>query len=51
MILDIAPVQFTGIKRILGFRGWDNTAQVTITQDEVGPMTVLALSKTVIQGD
>lgn len=50
-ILDVAPPQFTGIKRILGFRGWDYTGQVTITQDEVGPMTVLASSKVIIQGD
>lgn len=49
--LDTPPPQFTGIKRLLGFRGWDETAQVTITQDEPGYMTVLALSKRVIQGD
>lgn len=48
--LDTPPPQFTGIKRVLGFRGWDDTAQVTITQDEAGPLTVLALSKQVIQG-
>ena len=48
--LDAPPPQFTGIKRLLGFRGWDETAQVTITQDEPGPMTVLAMSKNIIQG-
>lgn len=48
--LDTPPPQFTGIKRIFGFRGWDYTAQVTITQDEPGPMTVLEQSKHVIQG-
>lgn len=50
-LLDVAPPQFTGIKRILGNRGWDETAQVTITQTEVGPLTVLALSKHIIEGD
>lgn len=50
-LLDVAPPQFTGIKRMLGFRGWDETGQVTITQDEVGPMTVLTMSKTIIQGE
>lgn len=49
--LDTAPPQFTGIKRIVGFRGWDETAQVTITQDEPSYMTVLALSKNILQGD
>jgi hypothetical protein len=49
-LLDESPPQFTGIKRILGFRGWDYTGQVTITQDDAGPMTVLASSKTIIQG-
>lgn len=49
--LDIPPPEFTGIKRMLGFRGWDNTAQVTITQTEPGPLTVLELSKRITQGD
>jgi hypothetical protein len=43
--LDSPPPSYTGIKRILGFRGWDETAQVTITQDEPAPFTVLAMSK------
>lgn len=47
--LDSPPPQFTGIKRMQGFRGWDETAQVTITQDEPGPLTVLAISKNIIQ--
>lgn len=45
--LDAPPPAFTGIKRLLGFLGWDETAQVEITQDEPGNMTVLALSKRV----
>lgn len=45
--LDAPPPQFTGIKRLMGFLGWDETAQVEITQDEPGNMTVLALSKRV----
>lgn len=49
--LDSSPPQFSGIKRVLGFRGWDYTAQITITQDEPGPLTVLASSKRVIQGE
>ncbi len=50
-LLDEPPPQFTGIRRLLGFRGWDDTAQVTITQDEPGSLTVLAMSKVIIQGD
>lgn len=45
--LDAAPPQFTGIKRLVGFLGWNETAQVEITQDDPGNMTVLALSKRV----
>jgi hypothetical protein len=48
--LDSPPPSFTGIKRILGFRGWDETAQVTITQEEPAPFTVLAMSKGVMLG-
>lgn len=48
--LDAPPPQFTGIKRIVGFRGWDDTAQMTIDQTEPGPLTVLASSKVIIQG-
>lgn len=43
--LDAAPPLFTGIRRLLGFRGWDETAQITITQDDPGELTVLAISK------
>lgn len=49
--LDTAPPQFTGIKSMYGFRGWDDTGQVTITQDEPGNMTVLMLSKQVELGN
>lgn len=49
--LDATPVAFTGIKRMFGFRGWDTTAQVTITQDDPAPLNVLALSKSVLRGD
>ena len=38
---------FTGIKRLKGIRGWDLTGQVTISQDQPLPMTVLAVSKKV----
>jgi len=50
-LLDEPPPQFTGIKRLVGFRGWDETAQVTITQNDPTPMTVLQLSKTIIKSD
>jgi hypothetical protein len=46
--LDAAPPMFSGIKRLQGWRGWDYTAQVTITQDEPAPMTILSLSKRVL---
>lgn len=42
-----ATTGFTGIKRVKGVRGWDLTGQVTISQDQPLPMTVLALSKRV----
>jgi hypothetical protein len=50
-LLDEPPPQYTGIKRVLGFRGWDYTGQLTITQDDPAPLTVLSISKTIIQGD
>jgi hypothetical protein len=43
--LDAPPPEFSGIKRIQGFRGWDYTGQVTITQDEPAKMTVLGYMK------
>jgi hypothetical protein len=43
--LDAAPPQFTGVKRLHGWRGYTDTGQVTITQDVPAPLTVLALSK------
>lgn len=48
--LDTSPPQFSGIKRLLGFRGWDETAQITITQDEPGGLTVLQISKNIELG-
>lgn len=44
-LLDVAPPEFTGTKRLMGWRGWTDTGQVTIKQDEPAPLTVLALSK------
>lgn len=48
--LDAPPPFYTGIKRLVGFRGWDYTAQVTITQDEPGGLAILQMSKNIIQG-
>lgn len=42
-----ADPEYTGIRRILGFRGWDGTGQVTISQTSPAPMTVLAIAKKV----
>jgi hypothetical protein len=44
-------VQYTGIKRKQGFKGWDYEGQVTITQSDPGDLTVLELSKRIIEGD
>ena len=46
--LDSPPPQFTGLRRIMGLRGWDDTAQIEITQDTPGRMTVLALSTKIL---
>jgi len=43
--LDLPPTKFTGVKRTLGWSGWSEDAQVTITQDDPLPMTVLAIKK------
>lgn len=43
--LDIAPTLFTGVKRLLGWKGWTEDAQITITQNDPLPMTVLAIKK------
>lgn len=45
--MDMAPPLFTGIKKMVGFKGYDLTGQVTITQNETLPMTVLAITKRV----
>ena len=42
-VLDAPPQQFTGKKEVY-LLGWSKTAQLTITQDEPGPMTILGLS-------
>jgi len=43
--LDIQPAIFTGVKKMLGWRGWTEDAQVTITQTDPLPMTVLSIKK------
>lgn len=45
--LDTAPPLYTGIKKKSGFLGYDLTGQVTITQNETLPMTILAMAKRV----
>lgn len=42
---DVIPTRFTGVKRLLGFRGWSEDAQIIITQKDPLPMTVLAIKK------
>lgn len=46
-ILDTETPSFTGRKRVVGWRGWDDTGQVTISQAYPLPMTVLAVAKRV----
>lgn len=48
--LDSAPPQFTGVKRIFGLRGWNDSGQITLSQNEAGPMTVRAMGKRVRVG-
>lgn len=43
--LDETPPRFTGVRRLRGWRGWLEDAQVTIKQDDPLPMTVLAIKK------
>lgn len=43
--LNQKPVKFTGVKRLLGFSGWNEDAQIEITQPIPGPMQVLAIKK------
>lgn len=45
--LDQTPPSFTGVKRLKGFRGWDNEAQLTFSQTKNINMTVLAFTKKV----
>jgi len=42
---DVVPTRYTGVKRLLGWRGWAEDAQITITQNNPLPMTVLAIKK------
>lgn len=46
-VLDIEAPSYTGRKRMLGWRGWSDTGQITISQTLPLPMTVLAVSKRV----
>lgn len=48
--LDSPPPQFTDFKRLFGWRGYTTTGQVTITQDEPGPLSVLAVVKRITFG-
>lgn len=43
--LDAQPPSYTGVKKMLGWRGWTEDAQVTITQTDPLPMTVLSIKK------
>lgn len=45
--LDQPVPSFSGTRRMYGFRGWDTTGQITITQDDPLPMTVLSIIKKV----
>ena len=46
-VLDTETPSFTGRKRMLGWRGWDDTGQITISQIYPLPMTILAVAKRV----
>jgi len=43
--LDLLPTRFTGVTRIQGQRGWTEDAQITISQQDPLPLTVLAIKK------
>lgn len=45
--LDTAPPRYTGVKKLYGWRGWTEGGQITITQTDPLPMTVLSLAKRV----
>lgn len=45
--LDKAPPVFTGCKKLVGFRGWDMTGQITISKEGPGRLTLLSISKKV----
>lgn len=42
---DVSAPEFSGVKRLFGWRGWKQGGQVEITQDEPGPLSILALAK------
>ena len=44
---DVPIENYTGIIRIRGITGYDYTGQVTITQSEPNPFTLLSISKEV----
>jgi hypothetical protein len=46
-ILDAETPSFTGRKRMVGWRGWDDTGQITISQTYPLPFTLLAITKRV----
>ena len=43
-LLDVPPPFFTGDKIIHGFRGWDRQGQLTFTQSNPSPFTMIALA-------
>ena len=43
--LDAPPPQFTGVKRLYGWRGWTEGGQVTVTQENPLPLRLLSLAK------
>lgn len=43
-LLDVPVPRFTGDKKISGIRGWDEFGQITITQADPLPMTVLGIT-------
>lgn len=45
--LDTAPPRYTGVKKLYGWRGWTEGGQITITQTDPLPMTILSLAKRV----
>lgn len=44
---DYKFISFTGTKTLKGFRGWDDTGQITIKKTRPGDLTLLSISKKV----